>query len=310
MFRKTLPAMLAALLASSAFAQDAPAPSALDAPTTPNGGMTESQLHRPTTLSEGYRALSSDNLASLVIGMSVFSGTADTADLIGSIDDLVVSADGKIAAVILGVGSYLGTEEKSVAIDFAQLQWSKAPDGSDRIVLNTTKDALAAAPNFAWRSDISTAKADVAKEDAEAAAIAPNANNASNVSPDATTDQPQPGHVDSAGLQPIDAAALTAEDLKGIAVYGTDDELIGTIGDFVLDANGKVDAVVVDVGGFLGLGKKPVAVGFDNLAFSVDANNNRYLFLNASKQVLEDQPPFDKATYASDRAAQRLVVHP
>lgn len=307
---KTLPVLVLLAAASPAFAQDTTKPSALDAPVAPNAGMTETQLHRPTVLSEGYHPLSSDNLASLVIGMSVFSGPSDTADLIGSIDDLVVAADGHIAAVVLGVGGYLGIGEKSVTVDYSQLQWSKAPDGTDRIVLNVTKDALAAAPDFTWNQDLSNARADLAEQQAEAENFAPNPNDASNISPDATTDMPEPGHVDSAALQPIDAAALTAEDLKGIAVYGPDDELIGTIGDFVLSPDGKVDAVVVDVGGFLGLGKKPVAVGFENLSFSVDANDNRYLFLSASKQELEDQPAFDKSTYAADRAAQRLVVHP
>jgi len=312
MFRKALPLFFLAALAAPdlALAQQAAPTSPLDAPVAPNAGMTETQLHRPTTLSEGYRPLTSDHLASLLVGMSVFSGTTDTADLIGAIDDLVVSADGKISAVVLGVGGYLGTGEKSVAIDYAQLQWSKAPDGSDRIVLNVTKDALAAAPAFAWHEDLAEARADVAKQDAEAQAIEPNANDTSNISPDATTDAPETSHIDSANLHPIDAATLTAEDLKGIAVYGINDEAIGTIGDFVVNADGKVDAVIVDVGGFLGLGSKPVAVGFENLAFSIDAGNNRYLFLNVSKQSLEEQPPFDKSTYAADRSAQRLVVQP
>jgi len=293
---KTLSALCFALLAAPAFAQT---------PATP-------ELHHPITLSEGYQPLTSDQLGSLVIGMGVFSGASDTADLIGSIDDLVIGTDGRIAAVILSVGDFTGEGEKDVAVDYSQLQWSKGPDGSDRIVLNATRAALTAAPAFTWRQDLAAANADVdaAQAEAQAQAIAPNANDISNVSPDQTTDMPPARHVDSAALEPIDAAALTAEDLRGIAVFGQDDELIGTIGDFVLNADGKIDAVVVDVGGFLGLGKKPVAVGFENLSFSVDADNQRYLFLNASKQQLEDQPPFDKTTYAADRSAQRLVVKP
>jgi hypothetical protein len=96
--------------------------------------------------------------------------------------------------------------------------------------------------------------------------------------------------------------------MKGIAVYGVNDEQIGTIGDFVLNAEGKVDAVIVDVGGFLGLGRKPVAVGFDNLNFSADDNNNRYLFINATKDQLEAQPEFNRDTYTAERNTQRMMV--
>lgn len=307
MFRKAVPALAFSLLAATcALAQETPAKPA-------NSGMTEIPLHRPITVSQGYHPVPSDNLASLLIGMSVFSGVSDTADLIGSVDDLVIGSDGHVAAVVLSVGGYLDTGEKSVAIDYTQLQWDKAPDGSDRLVLNVSKDALSSAPDFTWNEALNNAGAEVgAQNDAQSQAqnVAPNANDTSNVSPSATTDMPGARHVDRAALQPIDTSALTAEDLNGISVYGTDDELIGTIGDFVLDANGKIDAVVVDVGGFLGLGQKPVAVGFENLSFSVDANGNRYLFLNASRQVLEEQPPFDKSTYTADRSAQRLVLQP
>ncbi len=56
--------------------------------------------------------------------------------------------------------------------------------------------------------------------------------------------------------------ALTAEDLEGQPVYGTDGDRIGEIGQLVLNDEGKIDQVIFDVGGFLGLGEKPVAVAF------------------------------------------------
>jgi len=119
----------------------------------------------------------------------------------------------------------------------------------------------------------------------------------------------QPADAGAAAM-PLGEATLTADDIKGIGVFGQDGEQIGTIGDLVVNPDGGIDAVIVDVGGFLGVGSKPVAVGFDNLKFSVDADNQRYLFLNATRQQLQDQPQFDKATYPKDRNAQRMVVNP
>jgi hypothetical protein len=116
--------------------------------------------------------------------------------------------------------------------------------------------------------------------------------------------------MDRADFSDFDEAGLSADELRGIGVFGVDDRQIGTIGDIVTNPDGSFDAVVVDVGGFLGLGAKPVAVGFDNLSFATDTFGNRYLFLNATTEQLQAQTPYDPATYASDRANQRMVITP
>src|SRR5215211_7723359 len=47
--------------------------------------------------------------------------------------------------------------------------------------------------------------------------------------------------------------------LVGLTVYGPNNERIGEINEVLVDRNGKVDAVVIGVGGFLGIGEKDVA---------------------------------------------------
>ncbi|MCS6760046.1 MAG: hypothetical protein MO852_14775 [Candidatus Devosia euplotis] len=76
------------------------------------------------------------------------------------------------------------------------------------------------------------------------------------------------------------------------------------------NSNGSFDAVIVDAGDFLALGAKPVAVGYQNLTFSAETTGNRYLFLNTTREQLEDQPAYDAATYVADRANQRMIVAP
>ena len=68
--------------------------------------------------------------------------------------------------------------------------------------------------------------------------------------------------------------ALTAEDLEGQPVYGTDGDRIGEIGQLVLNDEGKIDQVIFDVGGFLGLGEKPVAVSYDDVKIMEDPENS------------------------------------
>ena len=52
----------------------------------------------------------------------------------------------------------------------------------------------------------------------------------------------------------------SASSLRGRDVYGLEGENIGSIGDVLINQNGSVTAVIIDVGGFLGIGEKDVAV--------------------------------------------------
>jgi sporulation protein YlmC with PRC-barrel domain len=55
--------------------------------------------------------------------------------------------------------------------------------------------------------------------------------------------------------------------LEGLEVYNSNNENIGDISELILDRSGKVQAVVVGVGGFLGVGAREVAFPFDQIRF-------------------------------------------
>ena len=55
--------------------------------------------------------------------------------------------------------------------------------------------------------------------------------------------------------------------LVGLNVYNDDNESIGTINDLLTDKSGNIKAVVLGVGGFLGVGEHLVAVPFDKIKF-------------------------------------------
>lgn len=59
-----------------------------------------------------------------------------------------------------------------------------------------------------------------------------------------------------------------ASKLDGLNIYNNTNEKIGEIDDVLLDRNGKAMAVVVDVGGFLGIGMHRVALRFEDVRFS------------------------------------------
>jgi len=69
-----------------------------------------------------------------------------TGEQLGTIKDVLVEGDRKMVAVIVNVGRYLGIGDKEVAIPLSALQVS-----GQRMVIDTTKDALQAAPIFVRR---------------------------------------------------------------------------------------------------------------------------------------------------------------
>lgn len=66
--------------------------------------------------------------------------------------------------------------------------------------------------------------------------------------------------------------AWRVSDLEGKAVYGSEGESIGEINDVLVSQNGSVNAVVIGVGGFLGIGEKDVAVNMSALQLGPGAS--------------------------------------
>lgn len=61
------------------------------------------------------------------------------------------------------------------------------------------------------------------------------------------------------------SADWRASKFMGVDIRGSDNDKIGDVKDLILDHNGMVQAVVIGVGGFLGLGEKDVAVPFKTI---------------------------------------------
>jgi sporulation protein YlmC with PRC-barrel domain len=74
-------------------------------------------------------------------------------------------------------------------------------------------------------------------------------------------------------------------------VYDPSDNKIGDVDDILIDKEGQVTAMIIGVGGFLGMGEKDVAIPFSALHAS-EKNNKWYLVLNTTKDVLKAAPGF------------------
>ncbi|MCF6108634.1 PRC-barrel domain-containing protein [Mesorhizobium muleiense] len=360
-----------------------PAPAATDttatAPPAPSGTTDTTAQNAPAAPAEPAPAepvkRADGNLATNIIGETVYNGTGDDAQNIGDVNDIVLAKDGKAESLIIGVGGFLEIGEKNVAYQFDKAKWAER-EGDRWLVAETTREDLEALPEFDRRpydpAPATTASTDAATpapvtttpavtpapaektaespaatpdaaapapsdKTAEAPAATPDAaapapadktaeapaatpdttapapmdktaEAPAAATPDATPDQTQTAAIDKSALTEMPVDKIRSEDLVGTTVYGANDVNLGEIGDVVLTGDKKVDAVIIDVGGFLGVGEKEVAIGMENLKFMTDKDGKRYLYTSFTKEQLEAQAPYDKATYTQNRDTQRMIM--
>src|SRR6187399_2106784 len=80
--------------------------------------------------------------------------------------------------------------------------------------------------------------------------------------------------------------------LKGLNVYNQKDESIGEITDIAIK-NNQIDALILSVGGFLGMGEHYVAVSPSSVSVRHDAKNDKWLAsMNTTKEALKAAPEF------------------
>lgn len=253
-----------------------------------------------TSIIEYEFSQGSDFYASEMIGMRVYATEAEMQagmtvaadgerdwDDIGEINDVILTDGGDVAAVIVGVGGFLGIGEKDVAVDMSQINRVEEDGGTGEffLVINASQEMLESAPEFTRgdagmmtteteaQADAETTSTDMAMAEDRPMLVAPTVEREGYMAP-----------------EPVD---LTSENLTGARVYGTNDEDIGEISELLLSEDGQIDRVVIDVGGFLGLGEKPIAVTFEELSIlRNEAGDSFRVYIDSTQEALEAQPEY------------------
>ena len=90
----------------------------------------------------------------------------------------------------------------------------------------------------------------------------------------------------------IGKGEMFSSKLKGLNVYNQKDENVGEITDIAFK-NNQVEALILSVGGFLGIGERYVAVSPSSVSIRHDAKNDKWLAsMNTTKEALKDAPEF------------------
>ncbi len=117
---------------------------------------------------------------------------------------------------------------------------------------------------------------------------------ASTPAPSASTTAPSTSSAKFVNSQRADQ--FLASKFKGTDVIGTDNQKIGDVSDILFDKEGKIEAYVVSVGGFLGIGSKDVAMApsaFQVVAGDKSKNESDKLKVAMTKDELKQAANFE-----------------
>lgn len=205
------------------------------------------------------------------------SGGEKEWDDIGEVDDIILGRNGEVKAVLLGVGGFVGIGEKDVAVTMDQIKMVREEGDSEDffLVIKANKDLLTSVEPYQRADDMKTSSA---ARDATGAMERPML-----TAPVITRD----------GYLEAERVDLTADRLKGARVYGANDEDVGEIDKLILGEDGTIQKVVIDVGGFLGIGEHPVGVTFDEIqVLRTESGDDFRVYIDATEEALEKQPAY------------------
>ncbi|WP_341863672.1 PRC-barrel domain-containing protein [Gymnodinialimonas sp. 57CJ19] len=214
-------------------------------------------------------------------------------DDIGEINEIILTRDGDVQSVIVGVGGFLGIGERDVAVNMDQIQFVSDGEDSDEyfLVVNAAVADVEQAPEYE-RTAMAMGGDEEMHSDMDADA---------DMDEDAdmmTMDDPdrprmaQPA-IERDGYETVGRDDLTTEDLTGARVYGSGDEDVGEVSELLLSDDGTLERAVLDIGGFLGLGEHSIAVTFDELQIVRGEGGDVRVYIDSTQEALEAQPAYE-----------------
>ena len=174
--------------------------------------------------------------------MGEITDAPDNWKMAGEIDDVIIGKDGSVQDVLIDAGGFLGMgeTERRVALDTIRFQPDADDEGEYFAVYTGDRKMLEETDNY---------------DEAASSELGETRGTAN-----------WDGYGDStAEMQQVAYDQMTTEDLLGTTVYGSGGEWVGEISELALGDDGNVSAVILDIGGFLGIGERAVSMPMDDV---------------------------------------------
>ena len=89
-------------------------------------------------------------LASTLMDATILNASDEE---VGDVNDMIITADGTVEGVVIGVGGFLGIGQKDVAVELSRVKMSTDENGDFVFNADLTKEELEAAPEFMTAED-------------------------------------------------------------------------------------------------------------------------------------------------------------
>lgn len=202
---------------------------------------------------------------------------------IGEVNDVILSRDGNVKAVILGVGGFLGIGEKDVAVPMSQIKIVREKDDRDDtfLVVKTNKESLNALPSYREKTDRKSKSE--RRADGNGNRMANKQDRAGSSGETAEQD----------GTKFVAITTIKPAMLKGARLYSVKNEDIGEVDQVLTKSDGNIDVLILDVGGFLGLGEHRISANPSELKVKTDRDGKTvWVYIDATKEQLEKRPAY------------------
>ncbi|GGC11592.1 hypothetical protein GCM10011363_30240 [Marivita lacus] len=199
-------------------------------------------------------------------------------DNIGEITEIVLSNDGEVRALVIAAGGFLGMGEHDVAVAMDQITFASDPEDRSEtyVVLNTRAEMLKESPSY------------------DRMAMAP-AGDQQQTTQETRSDRtgfsaPQ---MERDGYDRVEVTDVSTDMLIGKSVYDVDDNDVGEVTDIIVNADGEVSNVIIDFGGFLGIGSSQASLSFEELTIlSTEGFGDVRLYVDATRDQIQNLPQY------------------
>jgi len=210
--------------------------------------------------------------AGKLVGEDVVDANGKT---VGEIESVIVDTKGKVTSVVLDVSGWLESE-KRISVPWTDLK----ADADGNIHSSLTKESAQAAAGYSYKNDVNRGK--VLNESGQVYA-------ADGTQEPTTSDMSANNDTTSPALNAD--GSFNASKVVGLAVINNANESIGKVSEVLLDKTGKVAGVVVDVGGFLGIGTHPVKLAWNQIKLA-NQDGSLQAVVNMDKNALKEMPEY------------------
>jgi sporulation protein YlmC with PRC-barrel domain len=199
----------------------------------------------------------------------------DEWERVGEIDDVIVTEQGEVRALLVDAGGFLGAGATERRIDIENVRFVADSDDEGEYFVVFAGDQS----TFEGMQDYDQAQAEQAGE------MRATENPQFQEEVAAQGRNPQRDQ-----MQTADWEGMTTEELLGIRVYGSNDEWVGDLSELRISQDGNIEGVIIDVGGFLGIGEKPVMMPLDQVELRRHEGafgDNYRAYVNATEEELD-----------------------